>query len=259
MPDKRKHRGRHPEDERLFAESQHSLLLTAVEEYAWLLTRAYAPDSALKLVGDHHGLTARQRVAIMRSTCSDESLRRRRTNLVPLEKCTGRSLGVDGYNLLITIECALSGGLILIGRDGCCRDLASIHGTYRRVEETRPALELTGAFLATLDISRVDWYLDRPVSNSGRLKAFMADVLEQKGYAIAAGGQGGQPPTWNIELLPSPDAELCRYSGLITSSDSAILDRSGPWVNLALAIIEAHIPRAWIVDFRPASPPIARE
>ena len=30
-------------------------------------------------------------------------------------------------------------------RDGCFRDLASVHGTYRRVEETRPALELAVA------------------------------------------------------------------------------------------------------------------
>ncbi len=72
MPDKRKHRGAHPDDNRLFAEDQLPSLRTAVAEYSWLLTRGYAEESALKLVGDRYDLTARQRMAVWRSSCSDE-------------------------------------------------------------------------------------------------------------------------------------------------------------------------------------------
>ena len=140
MPDKRKHRGRHPDDDRLFADPLLETLRTAVAEYSWLLTRGYAVDSALKLVGDRHGLTARQRMAVRRSACTDHALRRRANAMITLGEVGGRSVGIDGYNLLITVESGLSGGLILIGRDGCYRDLASIHGTYRKVEETVPAL-----------------------------------------------------------------------------------------------------------------------
>ncbi|MHC4063810.1 MAG: DUF434 domain-containing protein [Planctomycetota bacterium] len=242
MPDRRRHRGKHPEDDRLFAEGQHRGLRTAVTEYSWLLTRGYAQASALKLVGDRHSLTARQRMAVMRSACSDQALQRRRDSMVTLSRLNDQPIGIDGYNLLITIESALSGGLILVGRDGCCRDLASIHGTYRKIEETLPAIDLIADYLAGLQIPRLDWYLDRPVSNSGRLKALMAGVLAARGVTLA--GETG----WNIELVNSPDAVLAAYPGPIVTSDSVVLDRGGPWTNLAAEIINARVPQAWRVD-----------
>jgi len=244
MPDKRRHRGKHPEDDRLFAKARLQVLRTAVAEYSWLLTHEYAEVSALKLVGDRHSLTARQRVAVMRSACSDQALTRRRETLVPLVRSPDQPIGVDGYNLLITVESALSGGLILIGRDECYRDLASIHGTYRKVEETVPAVELIVDYLAAFEIPRLDWYLDRPVSNSGRLKALMADILEQRGVPASA------DTGWNIELVPDPDAVLGAYSGPIVTSDSVVLDRGGRWINLAAQIIDRRAPRAWKIDLR---------
>ncbi len=248
MPDKRRHRGKHPDDERLFAEAYHNTLRTAVAEYSWLLTRHYAVDSALKLVGDRHGLTARQRMAVRRSACCDESLRRRATTMVALSQAAGRPVAIDGYNLLITVESALSGGLILTGRDGCYRDLASVHGTYRKVKETLPAIELILDYLAELNISHVDWYLDRPVSNSGRLKALIADVVEDR-----MDRPGGGTP-WNIELVDSPDAVLADSAEIIVSSDSDVLDQCGAWLNLAAELIDARVRSvqpAWVVDLRP--------
>jgi len=245
MPDKRTHRGKHPTDERLFAVGRLDALRTAVAEYSWLLTHGYAHDSALKLVGDRHDLTARQRTAVMRSSCSDQALHRRRQTRTTLADAAGARLGIDGYNLLITIESALSGGLILVGRDGCYRDLASIHGTYRKVTETIPAVELIADYLAKRDLAHIDWYLDRPVSNSGRLKALMADLLEQRGQ------HPGGRTRWNLELPDSPDAVLADYTGPIATSDSAVLDRCTNWINLAAEIVDALIPSAWKVDLRP--------
>jgi hypothetical protein len=246
MPDRRKHRGKHPEDDRLFAESCCTDLRAAVADHSWLLTRGYAPDASLKLVGDRFDLTARQRLAIMRSSCSDSALDRRSANRIPLSTCTGRPSGVDGYNLLITVESALSGGLVVVGRDGCYRDLASIHGTYRKVDETRPAVELIVNGLRLADVGRVDWFLDRPVSNSGRLKTLIAKVVEECGLSANANGD------WNIELVDSPDKTLIAYPGVVASADSALLDArpAGRWVNLAGELIDAYTPQAWVVDLR---------
>ncbi len=254
MPDRRKHRGRHPDDDRLFAEGRREALRTAVAEFSWLLTRGYADPSALKLVGDRHGLTVRQRTAVMRCACSDAALAGRNAKRVALEQVGDRPLGIDGYNLLITIESALSGGLILVGRDGCCRDLASVHGTYRKVAETAPAIELIADYLTDRAASRIDCYLDRPVSNSGRLKAQMADVLERRGLAVAddaaAHPRASAGPIWNIELVANPDAVLIDYPGPIVTTDSAILDRVSAWVNLAADIIRDRCRTAWLVDLR---------
>ena len=142
MPDKRQHRGCDPQDPRLFADGHLESLRKAVGDLSWLLTRGYAEKSALKLVGDRYALAARQRLAVRRCTCNDEELRWRAETRTTLDDAASRRLAIDGYNLLITVEGALAGAPILVGRDGCLRDLAGIHGTYRRVAETQPALEL---------------------------------------------------------------------------------------------------------------------
>ncbi|MDO8630331.1 MAG: DUF434 domain-containing protein [Phycisphaerales bacterium] len=244
MPDKRRHRGPHPDDEMLFAAPTVPMLRTAVAELSWLLSRGYAADSGLKLVGDRHNLTARQRMAVRRCVCSDSCARDRGAKRVASANVREARFGVDGYNLLITIESALSGGIILIGRDGCYRDLASIHGTYRRVCETGPALEMVFDAIDGIGPSGVDWYLDRPVSNSGRLKTFIAELIEAR-KAV------GRPiAELNIQLVDDPDQVLCNYDGIVATSDSVVLDRCRRWMNLAVEIIDARIPEAFKIDLR---------
>ena len=242
MPDRRRHRGKHPQDESLFAEDQLPGLRQAVTHFCWLRTRGYAENSALKLVGDRHNLTVRQRMAVWRSSCSDGQLENRRRKETRFADLGEARLAIDGYNLLITIESALSGGLILIGRDGCYRDLASVHGTYRRVQETVPAFGVVLDCICRLDVERVDWYLDRPVSNSGRLKTLMAEQLEARLPMPEAAEK------FNIELVGDPDAILSRYPGNVVSSDSLVLDNCGAWVNLAAVIVAESIPWAWRLD-----------
>jgi hypothetical protein len=75
---------------------------------------------------------------------------------------------VDGFNRLITIEAALSGGALLLCRDGCLRDLASVHGSYRSVQETDEAIRIAGEVLGDLGPAAVSWLRDSPVSNSVR-------------------------------------------------------------------------------------------
>ncbi|MCO6435824.1 MAG: DUF434 domain-containing protein [Phycisphaerae bacterium] len=236
MPDRRKHRGPHPDDARLFAPERLPALRQAGTDLYWLLSRGYADKSALKLVGDRYELEARQRLAIWRSACSDQALAGRKAREVPPETCAGLALGIDGYNVLVTVESALAGGAVLVGRDGCFRDLASVHGTYRRVAETIAAVERIAEYAIELGVSHVDWYLDRPVSNSARLKALMAELLESRGRA----------DRFNIELADSPDWVLSEYSGIVATADGPVLDRCGRWVNLARDVV-AGVPGAWVV------------
>jgi hypothetical protein len=236
MPDKRSHRGPHPADGKLFAPGAISDLRLALADYSLLLTKGYAEKSALKLVGDKFSLTERQRLAIMRSACSDRQLASRSKNCIEAENLAGQSVALDGYNVLITIEAAMSGGVIFAGRDGCYRDLASIHGTYRKVTETIPAVQLIGEFLQELGTSKVRWLLDSPVSNSGRLKTLIGELAEENNW------------NWEIELLLSPDAELIKTDLVVASSDSVILDDCRCWVNLATEIIKNKLSSAWIID-----------
>jgi hypothetical protein len=236
VPDRRTHRGPHPEDERLFADENHANLCKAVGDLSWLLTRGYAPDSSLKLVGDRYGLVARQRIAVARCSCSDSDASGRRSHEVSAQSLHGQTLKLDGYNVLTTVEAALAGGAIIAARDGAYRDMASMHGSFHKVIETSPALELLGTELADLHVAKCIWYLDRPVSNSGRLKGTMEALAAQKGWA------------WTIELAANPDVLLAETSDIIVTADSVILDRCRAWYNLARTVISNRVHKPWIVD-----------
>src|SRR5690606_16499227 len=112
-----------------FADAQHQCLALAVTELSWLLGRGYAEVASLALVGDRHALDRRQRLAVRRAACPDAVRVARRARRV--HALAGRDLWVDGFNVLITVEAALSGGILLRCRDGCLRNMASLHGTYR--------------------------------------------------------------------------------------------------------------------------------
>jgi len=241
MPDKRTHRGPHPQDAKLFAPAAIGDLATALADFSLLLTKGYAEKSALKLICDRFSLTERQRLAVMRCACSDQQLASRSQRCVPIEDVAGQSLAIDGYNLLITIEAAMSGGVVFRGRDGCFRDLASIHGTYRKVSETIPAVDLIGRFIEEIGVNHAKWLLDSPVSNSGRLKTLIGQLARKSQWK------------WEIQLLPSPDAELAKTHLTVATSDSAVLDRCGSWVNVARAIIEEKLPNTSLVDLSPTN------
>ena len=147
-----------------------------------------------------------------------------------------QELHIDGYNVLTSIEAALSDGVILHARDGCYRDMASMHGSYRKVQETIPALHLLGEVLADCGAAACSWLLDRPVSNSGRLKTILLEVAEERGWH------------WTVDLVPDPDAVLIHTDQIVASADSQILDKAHRWFNLARMAIDLRIANAWIVD-----------
>ncbi len=236
MPDKRTHRGANPEDAELFAAGHIGGLRSAVADYSLLLSKGYAPKSSLKLVGDRFSLTDRQRLAVMRCGCSDTQLATRLEHEVKVSELEAEAIVIDGYNVLITTEAALSGAPIFHSRDSCYRDLAGIHGSYRKVTETIPAIELIAKCLRDLRIESALWLFDSPVSNSGRLKTIIGSLAEENGWP------------WEIELLPNPDVKLIETDMTAATSDSDVLDKCGKWTNLTAHIIAAAIPDAQIVD-----------
>jgi hypothetical protein len=230
------HRGAASQDSRLFDGAQLAVLRTAAADFCWLLDREYAPRSALELVGNRYTLAARQRMAISRYACSQSEAARRHERVIELPQLCGQELWIDGYNVLTLIESALSGGVVLLSRDGCCRDIAGIHRRYRKVSETIPALKLVGETVAAAGVSICHWWLDKPVSNSGRLKTVIADTAKEHGWNM------------EVELVFSPDHVLSHTENPVATSDGVILDRCRVWVNLAWEIIQQRVPDAHIVD-----------
>ncbi|GIW70492.1 MAG: hypothetical protein KatS3mg102_0034 [Planctomycetota bacterium] len=245
MADTRRDRGPHPADRELFGPAALPRLREAVAHLGWLLERGYALPSSLKLVGDRFALVARQRTALMRCACAPSAARARRARAVPPAELGGQVLLLDGYNVLTAVEAALAGGVLLLGADGCVRDMASMHGTWRRVRQTDPALERIAASAAELGLAGLRWYLDRPVSNSGRLAARIAALAQERGWP------------WEVRLVQSADAVLARAAETVATTDSAVLDRCGRWFDLAGHVVRTQLPQAWVVDLRAGPPPAA--
>jgi hypothetical protein len=237
MPDSRRHRGPHPEDAILFRQPEHlRQLRLAAGDLAWLLGRHYAPTAALTLVGNRYQLHQRQRQALSRAVAAPAVARSRRQRQVAPAALTDGRLQVDALNQIITIEAALAGGLLLRGHDGALRDLASVHGTYRPMQETITTLEAMGAWLAPLELQEVVFLIDAVVSNSGRLASHL------RALAVAHGWP------WSAHLVPSADPVLQCTADVVATSDSAVLDKATRWFDLAAAVVRHLVPEAWCVD-----------
>lgn len=232
-------RGPHPEDADQFGAPQHSQLRAAVRDLSWLRSRGYSGAAPQKLVGDRYQLKRRQRDAVARSACTDaERAHRLHARLSPRE-VTGREVHIDAFNVLITLEAALGGAYLFVGRDTAYRDVNPLKGTYRVVRQTRPAIGLLTDTLRSLAPAGVTWHLDRSVSNVGRLKERLAEASPEGAFA------------WRLRVAEDVDATLCNASAPVVTSDSAILDATDVWLHLEALVHHHHTLDANVVDLRP--------
>ena len=221
------------EDELTFAAEAIPRLVEAVADLSLLIERGYPEKATLALVGDRWSLDARQRVAVRRCAAGERELALRDHRRLEPSAISGRTVAIDGYNVLTTVSCAEAGRAILIGRDGCCRDLAALRGNFENAELVRAA-DRCLATLARLGAGSDRWLFDDPVSGSGELAALLRS--RNTGVPIQAA------------TVRDPDAELISGSEICATSDSRVLEECQGWVNLARWTIEDHFPGAWIID-----------
>jgi len=235
------HRGAHPEDPDQFGDDQIERLCDAVRDLSWLRSRGYGENSIRKLVGDRYRLQRRQRNAVIRSAATDEEVRARSESRCSIDDLERETVHVDGFNVLITIEGALGGAYLFVGRDGALRDVDPIRGSYRTVEETQPAIEHVGRLLQEVGPAGVVWHLDEQMSNVGRLVTRLWQAAETNGWP------------WMVEVKNEVDAALVEAgeSGVVATSDSDILDAVPRWVNLPAAVVRRHGLDATVRNLRP--------
>jgi hypothetical protein len=216
-----RNRGKNTGDDTLFgSEKQISKLKLAVEDMRYLLTREYPEKAASDLVGNRYRLKTRQIQALRGASASDSQLYSRQSKHVETLDLKGKTVYLDGFNVLILLESLLSEAYIFEGLDGCFRDLSGVHGTYKRVNQTLIAVELIAAFYQKNQIQKLVWVFDKPVYNSGRIKQIILEFAEQ------------QQLNWEADLQFNPDKFLAESSEIIISSDAWILDHCKEWFNL---------------------------
>ena len=220
-------RGFVPEDERNFSPEAISTLRSASRHILYLINEGYDLKQATVFVGNHYLLSERQRLAVMRSVASRQQLSDRRKKQALLADLAGREVWIDGFNTIISLEVLLCDSLLFCCMDGTIRDLATLRGTYRLIPETEEAVRLMFDVLRDVAVGKVNILLDEPVSNSGRLKARIADIMEAGAY----------PFSLDTKILRDVDRMLYGKECVITS-DSIILDHCASWVNLTAECME---------------------
>ena len=218
-------RGYVPDDERNFSPESIEKLRVASRHVLYLINEGYDLKQASTFVGNHFLLSERQRLAVMRSLATAEQLAMRKAKLLTAAEAAGRDVWIDGFNTVITLEVLKCDSILFSCMDGTVRDLASLRGTYRIIPETEDAVRLLFDSLEEMEIHSATVLLDQPVSNSGRLKALMAELASDYLFAL------------DIQIQKDVDRELYEKENVI-SSDSIILDRCLSWINLAALCME---------------------
>lgn len=229
-------RGYHEEDEKLFNAENMDKISRCAYETAFLLERGYPLKSAVTISSNHRLLNERQRNAMARMTACPYRLSLRKAHqLTALEP--GCTVNIDAFNAVVIMETALSHSVLMKCMDGCIRDLSGLSGTYAIIQVTDPAIDHILHKLIELQVGKAVFWIDSPVSNSGRLKTHIAERAEQLSFPI------------DIRMVHNADTELKKLDHVI-SGDSEIIEQCQSWYNLYPELIR-DLEDPWVVEEHP--------
>ena len=120
--------------------------------------------------------------------------------------------------------------------DNTIRDLAALRSTYRLIDKTDLAILNILKYLDREEVEKVIFYLDAPVSNSGRLKQHILNLANDFNLLV------------EVEVINNVDSVLEKLDYVVTS-DAIILDKCISFVNLTSDIISTEIKDCSFVNF----------
>lgn len=193
----------------MFSES----FVKAAADYRFLLNRSYPQKATIKLVGDRYQLSGQERSLLYRGVSDRTSAGLRRSKIV--QDAGHDPLFIDGYNILFTIGNYLAGRPVYVSDDGIVRDTGELRGRFGNKKIFERTLELVGEFMMAHQANEFHFFLDEPVSNSGRLASRLTSFMAVHNLRGTA------------RTVRSPDHELITIEkGLVCSSDSVIMMRA---------------------------------
>ena len=220
-------RGYLPMYEKIFKGNKLEVLKEASKDALYLLNRGYKVKTATQIVQQHYMLEEEARLALARSLASDEDILRRKNKMLSKEDCKGKEVYIDGFNAIIHMESLVSNSPLFECMDGSIRDMANLKGSYHIIDKTESAIHLILKKLDELEIKKAHIFIDKPVSNSGRLKMLILEIA--KNYKVEL----------DIELLMAVDKELYNKEYVI-SGDCVSLDECISWIPFYKWIIEDY-------------------
>ncbi len=200
-------------------------LQDSANDFRYLLARGYPRQAALGLVGNRYGLDETARRLLHRGVFAPEVAAARRAKLRRLSDLPGHPLGLDGHNVLITLECALRNLPLVAADDGWVRDVGEVSRAFRPSPATDRVLALLAGYLADQAPGPVEVFYDAPLSRSGELAQRTREIFASRGLDVQAAA------------VPVPERQLAAFPGAIATSDTALIDARETLVDLAGEII----------------------
>jgi len=205
-------------------------LLDAAADFRYLLARGYPRPAALTLVGNRYSLAHHARQLLHRGVFAPAAAAARRAKLRLLKEVRGNPLGIDGHNVLITLECALQNLPLVAADDGFIRDIGQVSRSFKPSEETDRVLALLLDYLAAQPwLDPVAVFYDAPLSRSGELARHTAQAAAARGLQLTAAA------------VAVPEHNLQKFPGPIAGSDTALIDGHPVVVDLAGEIIRRQL------------------
>ncbi|MGC9515148.1 DUF434 domain-containing protein [Methanocrinis sp.] len=149
----------------------------AAEEVRYLLDRGYPSGPAVRFVSDHHRLPMQWRFVLTRVVVPSDLAASRKGKRISLNEMGGRTVAVDGYNVLITVESLLVGAPVYLCDDGFLRDVRGIFRRYRTSDYTTLALSEILSILKESGVRRAELLFDQQISRSGELAAKVRGMM----------------------------------------------------------------------------------
>ncbi|MEM2978076.1 MAG: DUF434 domain-containing protein [Candidatus Hadarchaeales archaeon] len=200
----------------------------AIRDLRYLLDRGYPRETAVRVVSDHYCLPSRERHLLTRCVFSRGEAEEHGKKLVSWREVRRRTVGVDGYNVLITCESLLRGDPVIRCDDGLLRDLRTVFGKYRVGEHTWEVLEEVALLLEKAEPREVRVFFDSPASGSGELARKTGEILERRGVeAVCRAVRGVDREVSSCEISASSDRVIVERARAVWDLPAELLRRKG--------------------------------
>jgi hypothetical protein len=177
-----------------------------------LVDRGYPAGSAVRYASDHHRLPEEKRMLLRRVVISAKTALFRMAKARNHSDLFGKSVFLDGYNTIITVESLLAGYPVYLCDDGFVRDTRGLFRRYRAGPVTFSAIDEILGLLCEAGPSRVEVLLDSQISRSGGLAGELRRLMAERHLPGDA------------QCVRDVDHQLKICGGVVASTDGNVID-----------------------------------
>ena len=159
----------------------------------------------------------------------------RKNKRISVGELGGRTVAIDGYNVLITVESLIVGAPVYLCDDGFLRDTRGIFRRYRSSDQTILALREILSILKGSGVGRAEFLLDQQISRSGELAAKIRDMMVE--HDVPGSAKTAKDVDRRLKLANCP----------VATGDGAIIDLASEVVDLPAEVAKRRRVEAIVI------------